>query len=89
MFYDETAERARDRQVRQWKFRATFVHDITLPPATWTIDGEVQEGRPTAEVLEALPLRTVKPRIACSAPHHLDIGRVTGFLPPYDPMPAR
>jgi len=87
MPYVEDAEElaATEKRRQHWRFRADFIHDLSLPADTWAIDGEVQDEDPTEEKLLAVcnAAGARKLRITCSAPIHLDLCRIIGFMPPY------
>lgn len=77
---------AEERNAKQkaWAFWATFEHDPDLPPATWTVDGEVQEVPLTEENLRRAVMREgrKKAHVAVSAPLHIDIVAWIGWHPP-------
>ena len=92
---DTTAERDRIEAAfaareRRWRPRARYVHDLELPPRTWTVDGEVQAGELTEASLEALLLRegSGKKEVHVSAPLHVALAGIIGFFPPYSSSSA-
>lgn len=70
---------------RRWRPRARYLHDLELPPATWTVDGQVQAEPLTEASLEAQLLREGmgKKEVRVSAPLHLTLAGVIGFFPAY------
>jgi len=79
------ADAERDAKAKKWRFFANYVHDTDLPPATWAVDGVVQEVELTEETLRKAVLREgrVKPVVAVSAPLHMTITKWIGWHPPY------
>lgn len=75
---------------RRWRPRARYVHDLELPPGTWTVDDQVQAEPLTEASLEALLLREGmgKKEVRVSAPLHIALAGIIGFFPAYSSSSA-
>jgi hypothetical protein len=81
----EAMQNRQEELRRRWGPRARYEHDPRLEPSTWMVDGEVQEGPLTEEALNTALLRegAAKVVVTVSAPLHLDLCKITGFMPAY------
>jgi hypothetical protein len=78
------------RKEQRWRPRARYVHDLSLPPATWQVDGVTQAEALTEDALDAQLRREGKGKkvVAVSAPLHVTLSGIIGFSPPYSKSSA-